>query len=521
MQDRLRSYLILCGLGFVCAVGVTALVCVSVPVTRNPWIDISWFILFATLAELLPVGIATGTASRNDVEITPSSPVYWAATCVLGPFPAIVICVVSAIVSSWLRCAAYYGAQALAPASEAAPSQAERGSPGIGFLVSTLLTVGGNWRARTIAATIQGMTLYVSNIIMIVGLAGLVYHLLGGVFLTDWTRDSGVVRNFVLPFVGLVAAAIFTEHGHNVAVMAAIYPMEGMRGIRGILVRMKIVMIETTMPLGRAQLFLVVVALLLAYLYGHVGALGFVMAAMPVLALRDFFGQWMAERSAYLDTITTLATYMQLYHPYTRGHLKRVADMSERLARELKLPAESIMHMSTAGFLHDIGKIGVSEEILDKVEKLTDEEWAQIREHPVKGAEIVSHIEFLDGIVGWIKYHHKWYNGQGYPKTNGNGAEIPMQASIIAVADAFDAMTDDRELAREWKCDSCDFKPDGNLRPEKCPICGAVKTRIFREPKPLDEAIDELRRGAGTQFDPKVVKAFLSMVQRDGIHLHV
>ena len=230
--------------------------------------------------------------------------------------------------------------------------------------------------------------------------------------------------------------------------------------------------------------------------------------------------QWVETRKAYLDTITTLATYMQLYHPYTRGHLKRVADMSERLARELKLPAESIMHMNTAGFLHDIGKIGVSEEILDKVEKLTDEEWAQIQEHPVKGAEIISHIEFLDGIVRWIKYHHKWYNGSGYPKTNGNGAEIPMEASIIAVADAFDAMTDDRELAQEWKCDTCGFKPDDDSRPDGCPKCGSAKRRTYRTPKCLDDAIEELRRGAGSQFDPKVVKAFLSMVERDGIHLN-
>ena len=90
--------------------------------------------------------------------------------------------------------------------------------------------------------------------------------------------------------------------------------------------------------------------------------------------------------------------------------------MSERLARELKLPAESIMHMNTAGFLHDIGKIGVSEDILDKVEKLTDEEWAQIQEHPVKGADIISHIEFLDGIVGWVNTTTSGTMGRAIPR---------------------------------------------------------------------------------------------------------
>ncbi len=111
---------------------------------------------------------------------------------------------------------------------------------------------------------------------------------------------------------------------------------------------------------------------------------------------------------------------MQHYHPYTRGHLKRVAEMSERLARELRLPAESIRHISHAGLLHDIGKIGVSEEILDKTSKLEPEEWEKIKEHPTKGAEIISHLEFLEGIVDWIRYHHKWHDGRGYPDTNGD-----------------------------------------------------------------------------------------------------
>ena len=300
MQDRLRSYLILCGLGFLCAVGVTVLVYVTVPLAGNPWPDVLWFILFATLAELLPVGIATGTASSNDVLVTPSSPVYWAGTCVLGPLPAIVICVVSVIVSCGLRCAAYYAANALAGVVETEEGEAAAAVQGgsQGLLISTLRTISGNWMARTISSTIQAITLYMSNTVMIVGLAGLVYYLCGGVFLKEWTPGTGLLFNFVLPFIGLVAAAIFTEHSHNVAVMAAIYPIPGMRGIRGLLVRMKIVMIETTMPLGRAQLFLVVVALLLAYLYAHIGAFGFVLAVTPVLALRDFFVQWVETRKA-------------------------------------------------------------------------------------------------------------------------------------------------------------------------------------------------------------------------------
>jgi putative nucleotidyltransferase with HDIG domain len=194
--------------------------------------------------------------------------------------------------------------------------------------------------------------------------------------------------------------------------------------------------------------------------------------------------------------------------------------MSERLARELRLPVESVMMMPDAGMLHDIGKVGVSEEILDKIGKLTDEEWATIKQHPEKGAEIVSHLPFLDKIVDWVKYHHKWADGSGYPDDGKKNGDIPVEASIIAVVDAFDAMTDDRDLSVDWKCDACGYQPDDGVRPHACPQCGMRKNRVYREPLSMDEAIDQLRRGAGTQFSPPVVKAFLRMVDRDGVHMN-
>jgi putative nucleotidyltransferase with HDIG domain len=361
---------------------------------------------------------------------------------------------------------------------------------------------------------------YIAGLVLEVAPAGLAYYLLGGRFLIDGGTDLAVLPHFVFPFLGLVATSTAVHVGQYALLASSVDPIPGTRGISGFLLRARLVLVETAMPIGRGQLFLSVVALLVAYLYWQIGVLGFVLAITPVLALRDFFSQWVEEKTAYLNTITTLATYMQHYHPYTRGHLKRVADMSERLARELRLPVESIRHMNAAAFLHDIGKIGVSEEILDKPAQLTDDEWAKIKEHPVKGAEIISHLEFLEGIVDWIKYHHKWHNGAGYPATNGDGSEIPIEAAIIATADAFDAMTDDRELTIEWKCDCCGFHPDDGDRPVECPQCGAEKRRRYREPRNQDDAIDELRRGAGTQFHPRVVKAFLSMVERDGIRLN-
>jgi putative nucleotidyltransferase with HDIG domain len=439
---------------------------------------------------------------------------------------AMFVCAVSAIAGPLLTCAAHHTSRALAARDAGALPRGGRNSRWQAFLRAVRASIdglGANWQAVGLRHRFETYARYTSTQMIAAGLSGLVYHALGGRFLIDGPQHLDWLANLVLPFIGLVTVSIAVEHGEYMIAMATMYPIAGVKGWYGFVLRAKLALVEDVLPVWRGELFLVVVALLTAFLYSRIGVLGLLLAIMPVIALRDFFSQWVKTKQAYLDTITTLATYMQHYHPYTRGHLKRVAEMSERLARELRLSAESIRHMNTAGFLHDIGKIAVSEEILDKTEKLTDDEWATIKEHPVKGAEIISHLEFLEGIVDWIKYHHKWYNGAGYPGNgngNGNGHAAPIEAAIIAAADAFDAMTDDRELTLEWRCDSCDYSPGDDYRPQKCPKCGAEKRRTYREPKSLDQAIDELRRGAGSQFDPRVVKAFLTMVEREGIHLN-
>lgn len=495
---------------YICAVLATIVVWFKAPVRGNPWSGVVWFTLFAALAELLVVDFG----EESNIGMTPTSPIYWAAVAVLGPVPSIVVCVCSAALADSIACGSYTAAQRLSSSS---------GGQSHPHLLLALRRAGSIWEMRageTFIGALRTSSQYMSALVIAAAPAGLAYHYLGGRFLVDDWTGLVAARHFVLPFLGLVFVSMAVEHGLHMVVMATIDPIRGARGVYGIILRMRLAFVDNALPVVRAQIPLIVVALLLAYLYAHLGVLGFVVAAMPVLALRDFVYQWLEKRSAYLNAITTLATYMQLYHPYTRGHLKRVSDMSERLARELKLSTDSIRHMRPAAMMHDIGKIGVSEVILDKPGKLDNDEWETIKQHPVKGADIISHIEFLEGIVDWIKYHHKWYNGSGYPDTNGNGVEIPIEAAIIAVADSYDAMTDDRDQAVEWKCDSCGYTPSSGDRPTECPECGATKRRLYREPKTVDQAIDELRRGAGTQFHPRVVKAFLTMVERDGVHLN-
>jgi putative nucleotidyltransferase with HDIG domain len=516
MQDRTRFFKAYCLAFLILAIFLTVFLWLNTTPVKAPLAQVLLFGVFATATILLAV-----TVSENEGSfLTPTAAVSWAAPCIFGPVIAAVVCAGSAILGDILMNLAFYLGHAL---RSRLPDEDQSSCGRLRrMLLKPLTDLSGRWQGRELWSRVQTTILFSSTLAVSMALSGTVYRALGGRFLIEHTHQVNWLFQFILPFIGLVIVSILVEHGEYLIGMAVIYPVPGASGWYGFILRIKLAFIEDVLPVWRGELFLVVVSILMAFLYARIGFLGLALAIMPVIALRDFYGQWVKTKQAYLDTITTLATYMQHYHPYTRGHLKRVAEMSERLARELRLPADSIRHMNTAGFLHDIGKIAVSEEILDKTGKLTDDEWARIKEHPVKGAEIISHLEFLEGIVDWIKYHHKWYNGMGYPGNgNGNGnGRAPIEAAIIAAADAFDAMTDDRELSLEWHCDTCGYRPSDDERPEKCPKCGAEKRRTYREPKTLDQAIDELRRGAGSQFDPRVVKAFLTMVEREGIHLN-
>ena len=524
MRRKFDAYTTLCTVCFSLAAGLVYITWLYVSPADYHWRSVIWFAIFIASSELLSVPLD----ESNAVKITPTVPILWAGVCVLGPVPAIISAVIGVLFSQLMACLSYYALR-LIDKQEESQQCSPQDECNISLtriihvpklFVAMLRTISLSWASVPFALVFKAFILFISQITLCMGLAGLVYHYAGGRFLSIDIDNVHILREFILPFFLLVSVQIVIEIICCIITIMVVTEMPGARGVYGFLLRAKIALIEDILPVYRGEVFLIVVALLIAYLYAKIGIMGFVLAAMPVLALRDFFYQWVQERSTYLDTVTTLATYMQHYHPYTRGHLKRVADMSERLARELRLPAESVRHMRNAGFLHDIGKVGVSEEILDKTEKLTNEEWEKIKEHPVKGAEIISHIEFLEDIVDWIKYHHKWHDGGGYPANNDSTQGIPIEAAIISVADAFDAMTDDRELTLDWKCDSCGFNPEDDIRPNQCPSCGAEKRRTYRTPKSLDDAINELRRGAGSQFHPQVVKAFLSMVEREGIHLN-
>ncbi|MGR3310962.1 MAG: HD domain-containing phosphohydrolase [Candidatus Brocadiales bacterium] len=183
----------------------------------------------------------------------------------------------------------------------------------------------------------------------------------------------------------------------------------------------------------------------------------------------------------FIGTTKSLSEAIDAKSPWTKGHSERVTRFAIEIGKEMGFDKLSLEDLELAGLFHDIGKIGIIEDILDKPRELTEEELRLVRNHPRKSAEILSPIKQLTKIIPAIQHHHEFYNGEGYPEGL-KGEKIPMMARILGVADAVDAMGADRP---------------------------------YRKRMPLEEIIDELKRCSGTQFDPKVVAAFLEGISKN------
>ncbi|HRF59235.1 MAG TPA: HD-GYP domain-containing protein [Fimbriimonadaceae bacterium] len=206
---------------------------------------------------------------------------------------------------------------------------------------------------------------------------------------------------------------------------------------------------------------------------------------IPVIALRAGLIMKARMYEHYYETVTALTLMMQRTNPYTGGHLERVAKLAEEVAQRLGIAPRRARLVREAAVLHDIGKIAIDEAILDKPAKLTEAEMEHVRRHPVLGAEILSQCEQFRALVPWIRCHHERPDGTGYPNRL-QDVEIPLESKIIAVVDAYDAMVGE----------------PGESRP-------------YRKAMHRREALEELERCSGTQFDPNVVRAFKEVLLRE------
>lgn len=182
----------------------------------------------------------------------------------------------------------------------------------------------------------------------------------------------------------------------------------------------------------------------------------------------------------FFSTVWSLASAVDAKDAYTHGHSRRVAQYSAELGRALGFDAREIERLELSAILHDVGKIGVPEAVLNKPDRLTAAEMAVMRTHPERGAEILASIRAMRDIVPGVLHHHERFDGQGYPNQL-KGDNIPLVARIILVADTFDAMT---------------------------------SSRPYRSSLPVQVAIDEIRRCTATQFDPRLAEVFIDLAER-------
>jgi len=338
------------------------------------------------------------------------------------------------------------------------------------FFTSSIATHRRGWPIRTL---ISHTAFNTASITVCIATGSLAYMLAGGL---PFSAGMNITyADVILPLMIWVFVTSSTDT-ILVATAGSLYMGEPWRMHAVPRIRWMIPNLLVTWPAG----------VLFAYLYDVYGIQGIILMIVPFMVGRKALDQYSKQMSAYRETITTLGVYMQHYHPYTKGHLERVANLADKIAKQMGLAMRSLEFMKDAGLLHDIGKVGVDEGILDKVGQLTDEDWAIIKQHPARGAEILAQMKYLEPIVPWVRGHHERPDGKGYPDGLKDGA-IPLEAAVLAVADAFDAMTGG---------------PDEKDR------------RVYRTPLTLDQAIDQLRYGAGTQFDPRVVKAFMQVMAK-------
>ncbi|MFW5960026.1 MAG: diguanylate cyclase, partial [Chitinivibrionales bacterium] len=188
----------------------------------------------------------------------------------------------------------------------------------------------------------------------------------------------------------------------------------------------------------------------------------------------QFIGMSKKMKLTYIESTNALLKAVDTKDHYTYQHSKNVANCSEVLARELRLQDENVEIVKNAALLHDIGKIGIEKELLMKEEGLTDKEFEVIKNHPRLGVNILRGVNFLEKEIPIILSHHEWYDGNGYPEGL-KGREIPFGAQIISVADAFDAMSTPRN---------------------------------YRKKLSIEKIMQELKEGAGTQFNSEIIEAF-------------
>jgi hypothetical protein len=226
--------------------------------------------------------------------------------------------------------------------------------------------------------------------------------------------------------------------------------------------------------------FLSVMAIAIAFLYKRYSPFTLIFTTLPLIVAQYVYLLRIKERRMILNSIMQIVKIMEAKDIYTAGHSIRVAEYCEKIARSMSLNEYDIEIMRSLADLHDVGKIQIDLSILNKMTKLTEKDWTEIKKHPVVSYDIVMQIDFLKSRANAILYHHERVDGKGYPYGK-KDEEIPLFAKILMVADAYDAMTTDRP---------------------------------YRKALTKEESIVELENNKGTQFDSKVCDVMIDLLKQ-------
>lgn len=225
-------------------------------------------------------------------------------------------------------------------------------------------------------------------------------------------------------------------------------------------------------------LIISILGIFLSILYLNYGVSIMLLFFAPLIFARHSFQLYIDIKNYYMQTMTALANAVEANDKYTKGHSERVSFLAEEFGKHTNMKSADISVLKKAGLLHDIGKIGISDSILNKPAKLTNEEMLAIKDHPELGVKILKDVNFLKGVHEAILHHHERYDGAGYPHGL-VGGQIPLNAAVLTVVDAYDAMTSDR---------------------------------AYRDALTTQEAINTLKQEAGRQFHPLIAEEFAEMI---------
>lgn len=322
--------------------------------------------------------------------------------------------------------------------------------------IKSFKNLKGNW---------YKMLFNAAQIAISVGLAGHAFMLCGG------TVGSINMPGDILPILVSVSVSFMC----NIFLSMVAISLSSRKSFIGVWVtsiRWGVPNYLGTAPLG----------LLIAGVYLNVGIIGVLLLIIPLMVARHTFIMYMDMRNQYTSTIKALTKAIDAKDHYTHGHSERVAKYAVLIGQEMHLPEDFLEKLEYLALMHDIGKIGIPEQILNKPSRLSDDEFNMVREHAAVGAEIIENIKYIGEHADIVRHHHERVDGKGYPDGL-TGEKISLGAKIVCAADAFDAMTTER---------------------------------VYRRPMTKEEAARELVRCANTQFCEEVVNAFIRVLRRRG-----